>query len=340
MTQVALILRSALAVVFVVAGAAKLSDLRGTRDTLEAFGLRGDSARYGAWLLPLGELATAVAMLPDPTARWGAVAATVLLATFTVGVGWALSQGRTPNCNCFGQVSSEQISWRTVARNVALLAVAGFLVWRAPGASLGSWTTSSHAASLVAGLALIALLITAVFALHFRQRALATSHAAGPPTAMGLPVGAPAPTFALPTLDGELVTLESLLARGLPIVLIFASPSCIPCTMLMPEVARWRSALRRDISLVVVESDTAHLGLLRDRMTAVGDLEVLVDAGHGVSESYDARITPTGVAVGTDGRIASPPTAGSASIEALVRSVLRTSSTDSAAEQTVALQDA
>jgi hypothetical protein len=53
-------------------------------------------------LVPLAELAVAVALLPAATARWAAVGALVLLTVFTMGVVNALLRGREPDCHCFG----------------------------------------------------------------------------------------------------------------------------------------------------------------------------------------------------------------------------------------------
>ena len=65
-------------------------------------------------LLPAAELATAAALLFAATARWGALAALLLLAAFIFGLTRALRRGETPDCHCFGQVHSEPASWVTV----------------------------------------------------------------------------------------------------------------------------------------------------------------------------------------------------------------------------------
>lgn len=68
----------------------------------------------------------------------------------------------------------------------------------------------------------------------------------------GLPVGSAAPAIDLRDLRGEEVTLEGLRAAGKPVVLIFTSPDCAPCTDLLPEIGRWREehAGKLTISLV------------------------------------------------------------------------------------------
>ena len=167
MNTAALLARVVLALVFGLAGIAKLADLSTSRRTVEAFGVPRRIAEVLGTLLPVAELLVAAALLFQTTARWGAVGALVLLIVFSAGVAVALAQGRTPDCNCFGQVSSEQISWRTIARNAVFAVVAVFVVVQAPGASLESWTTDLTAANLVAGVAVLAAAFAGLGLLHF-----------------------------------------------------------------------------------------------------------------------------------------------------------------------------
>ena len=247
MHVLALIIRVALTLAFGLAGATKLRDLQTSRDTVQAFGVRPAPARVIGTLLPVTELATAVALLPSASARWGAVAALVLLVTFSAGVGVALANGRTPACNCFGQVSSQQISWRTLARNGVLIALAAFAVWKAPGSSLGHWTTNAAAASLVAGFAVLALGFALAAALHFRQVSsrLEKRIEVGKPAAREpLATGDPAPSFTLPTVTGAEISLDTLCERGRPVLLVFAQPDVRP---LPQSAARARALVVRAV---------------------------------------------------------------------------------------------
>jgi uncharacterized membrane protein YphA (DoxX/SURF4 family) len=118
-----------LAVVFFIAGASKLSDREGSRQTMIDFGLPAALATPLGLLLPLGELAVAVALVPAPTAWWGAIGALMLLLLFVVGISINLARGRKPECHCFGQLHSAPAGWNTLTRNAALSAVAGFVLW-------------------------------------------------------------------------------------------------------------------------------------------------------------------------------------------------------------------
>src|SRR5215218_7157556 len=65
--------RLLLATVFAVAGVAKLADRAGSRQAIVDFGLPARLATLLGILLPLYELAVAAALIPTPTAWWGAV---------------------------------------------------------------------------------------------------------------------------------------------------------------------------------------------------------------------------------------------------------------------------
>src|SRR5438067_4473135 len=103
--------RVVLAMVFGAAGLAKLADRAGSRRALIGFGLPAALAAPLGVLLPLAELAVAVALIPAATAWWGAGGALALLLLFIVGVGTNLALGRKPDCRCFGQVAAGPVGW-------------------------------------------------------------------------------------------------------------------------------------------------------------------------------------------------------------------------------------
>ena len=113
-----LLARAVLALVFLIAGVAKLADLDTSRDTVEAFGFTLPVARVVGTALPFAEITVALGLLVQQSSRWAAVAAIVLLAGFTAAIGRALSRGSRPNCNCFGQLTSQAIGAQTIGRNL------------------------------------------------------------------------------------------------------------------------------------------------------------------------------------------------------------------------------
>src|SRR5205807_6073500 len=101
MSLVLLLARLLLAAVFLVSGQAKLADLAGSRQALRDFGVPAALADPFGLLLPLAELAVAVALLLPAMAWWGALGALALLLLFVVGIGSNLARGRHPDCHCF-----------------------------------------------------------------------------------------------------------------------------------------------------------------------------------------------------------------------------------------------
>jgi len=95
-----------LAVVFLVAGVAKLADPAGSRAALRDFGVPASLSIPFGVLLPLCELAVAVALLLPIIAWWGSRGALLLLVLFVAGIDSNLAQGRQPDCHCFGQLHS------------------------------------------------------------------------------------------------------------------------------------------------------------------------------------------------------------------------------------------
>jgi uncharacterized membrane protein YphA (DoxX/SURF4 family) len=65
--------RLLLALVFAVAGAAKLADRQSSRQAIVDFGVPTALAAPLGMLLPLAELAAAATLLPASTAWWGAL---------------------------------------------------------------------------------------------------------------------------------------------------------------------------------------------------------------------------------------------------------------------------
>ena len=134
--------RLVLAAVFIAAGVGKLLDLPGSRRALRDFGVGEPLARYGGTALPILELATAAALLVQPVARWGGLAALLLLAAFSVGIVNALAHGQDPRLQLLRSISlGAGGSWPACSQGV-LAALAGFVAVAGPGSSVrrgGRW---------------------------------------------------------------------------------------------------------------------------------------------------------------------------------------------------------
>ena len=342
-----LVARFILAGVFAVAGLAKLADRAGSRQSVSDFGAPGFLAGPASVLLPLTEVAVAVALVPKTSAWWGGFGALALLVVFVTAIGVSLARGHKPDCRCFGQLHSSPAGWQTLGRNGALAAVAAIVVLAGrdnPGRSAVAWLgdlSTLELAAVVGGALALGLLAleTALLLNLLRQsgrlllRLEAVEQRLGvqPERApgaepevpqLGLPVGTAAPPFALPGLYGETLTLDALRARGNPVVLLFTDPSCGPCNALLPEVGRWQRAHDGEITMAVVSRGTADEN--RAKSTEHGITNVLLQQDREVAEAYGEEGTPAAVVVRPDGTIGSALAAGADAIGALVATTVGT----------------
>jgi peroxiredoxin len=339
-----LIARLVLAALFSLAGVAKLSDLKGSRQAIIAFGVPSAIAAPLGLLLPLAELTVAATLLPSSTAWWGALGALALLSLFLVGITYNLARGRKPDCHCFGQLHSAPAGWKTLVRNGVLAAVAGFVIWEGyeggAGPSALSWLEALSAAQLLGllgGVLVLALLVGQwVFLVHLlrqngrllvRLEALEASVAAGgsvapsqngTPThqAEGLPVGSAAPDFSLSGLHGETLTLEALRSSGKPVMALFTDPDCGPCNAMLPDVGRWEEEHAQKLTLALVSRGEVEEN--KTKASEHGLKNVLLQKDWEVSGSYEVRGTPSAVLIAPDGKVATPVAGGAEGIRGLL----------------------
>jgi thiol-disulfide isomerase/thioredoxin/uncharacterized membrane protein YphA (DoxX/SURF4 family) len=337
-----LILRLALAAVFLVAATTKLTDRAGTRRAIGEFGTPDPVAGPAALGLPIAELAVTGCLLVPGAVRYGAFGALALLGVFCAAIGVNLAKGRTPDCHCFGQLHSEPVGAKTLARNGVLAAGAVLVLslgWSDPGPSAVAWIAgldATGALALALGVAALAVLAVggwvAVHLLRQHGRLLLRlerleSALAGAgievdadegytlPEA-GLPVGRTAPGFVVPAVAGGTLGLTALLEGERPALLVFTDPGCGPCQALMPEVARWQREHADEVTIAVLSSGDRDE--TRAKAEEHGLARVLVDPGRSVSAAFEAHGTPAAVLVAPDGTVASPVAQGSDAIERLL----------------------
>ena len=333
-----------LAAVFAAAGIAKLADLRGTRLAVREFGAPAILVRPLTLGLPLAELAVAALLLYGPTRAVGGAGGLALLALFAAAIAVSLARGRAPDCHCFGQLHSSPASWRTLARNGVLagLAVAPLyagVTGETPSAFAWAGAAGTmEILAIAAGAVAVALLSGGVLAFLSLTRSYGSVllqlerikerlAEAGieidehePQPELGLEPGTVAPPFAAVDTTGADVSLDDLLAPGLPLLLLFTSSSCGPCSALLPTVAAWQDEHAHELTIAVANGS--------DRETSRAEAEehglehMLVDESLALFEALEANSTPNAVLVAADGTIASWAAAGADEIEQLLETVL------------------
>jgi uncharacterized membrane protein YphA (DoxX/SURF4 family) len=323
-----LVARIALATVFLAAGVGKLLDLAGARAALFGFGVSRRVARLAGPLIPATELAAAAALVVQPTARWGGLAALILLLAFLGGIANALGRGEAPDCHCFGIFHSSKAGPSAIYRNALLAAVAAFVVAQGPGPSVTAWISDHGLGEVLAAVLATAAAVAAAIAGRLRnENTLLRSQlervrqdlARVPP---GLPVGAFAPRFDLTKADGGTLALDDLTARGLDTLLIFMDRACAHSREIARDVARWQTTLSERMTIAVVGGGLAEGTTPLDEITDIGFQD-----GREVREAYHVIGTPSAVLVSPDTRIASSLAQGPTAIEALLRLTLRDAST-------------
>jgi thiol-disulfide isomerase/thioredoxin/uncharacterized membrane protein YphA (DoxX/SURF4 family) len=328
MDTLADVARALLAVVFTVAAVAKLLDLPRSRRTMAAFGLSPRMARTAGTTLPFVELAAAILLVLEPTAQVGGILALVLLLVFIGGMSYALAQGRTPDCNCFGQIAAEPIGWRTLVRNVVLAAFAVAVAANGAGAGLLAWTSAQTAQTLAALLVLTLVAALMVIA-HLRREVTSyegTIELHKRRSGMlpgGLPVGLRAPGFELSDIHtGETITLHGLCGLGRPVLLLFVSSNCGPCVRLFPEIERWSKVLRDRVTFAVLSNGGPDREEIAAQLREVGDFTTVIQDVHEVADMFRVLSTPSAIIIDARGRIASGLVGGPDEVEALVRVAL------------------
>jgi len=324
MNALLLTVRCLLAAVFFVAAFGKFLDLRGAQRALEDFGVTARMARPGRVALPVAELAVGLALVIRPSARWGAVAALVLLGIFVGAVARAMSQGRAPDCHCFGQIHSEPAGRSNLLRNALFATAAVFILAAGSGPSLTEALGSLNGTgvALVATSSLAALLALAVGELWSARRRLEAELGRSiasklPP---GLARGTLAPDFTLTPIRGTAGSLSGLMEIARPAVFVFISTACGPCLAMLPTLARWQQSLVGSLTLAAIfsgeEAEVERLSTEHELSTA------LLQAAEETFTAYALRATPSAVLIDAEGVIAGAPAEGVPAIEALIRSAV------------------
>lgn len=312
-------IRVVLAAVFLLAAVGKALDAAGTRRALSEFGAPQWAISPGAWLLPAAELAVAAALLFAPTARAGAVGAFVLLLLFVAAIARTLRAGSAPDCHCFGQFHSSPAGPATLGRNVSLAALSALVALEGPERGIGAAFVHRDATVLaLVATSLAAVLLAAAYASLWIESRKLRADAEASARVQGLPVGTPAPGFSLPDRAGRIVTLENLLARGLPVVLVLVHPECGPCHELVPQLSRWVASISERVTVAAVSAGAF--------VAEAGELAVLTARGFEIADAYAVRTTPSSIGIDVEGRIDTGVALGPLGVEEMIRATLRASS--------------
>jgi len=126
------LVRLALGGLFLWAAAAKVPDMAAFAESVANYRLLPAALVPAVSAAVIGiEIAVGALLVSGRLARGAALAAAALLAVFTAGLAQALLRGIDLRCGCFG--GTENATWWTVLRDLAMLAGAALVLARGPG---------------------------------------------------------------------------------------------------------------------------------------------------------------------------------------------------------------
>ncbi len=124
-------------------------------------------------------------------------------------------------------------------------------------------------------------------------------------SAFGLEVGAPAPSFANPQMDGTYLMSKNIFGKGWVLIDFFAT-DCEPCKKELPELQRMADELGSEgLSVLVVATDTQGAALVKPFVESQKvRLPLVIDRYRVTTERYGVTQIPSVFLVDPKGAIA------------------------------------
>ena len=114
-------------------------------------------------------------------------------------------------------------------------------------------------------------------------------------------VGARAPDFSLPTIDGDTLTLSDL--RGKPVILTFWTTGCGACLYQMPFFQVAQEEMGQEVNIIAIDIGESG-GLVQLFAAYYGyTFTFALDYDGSVYNEYNVRGTPTNFLIDEDGVI-------------------------------------
>lgn len=338
MESVILLVRLFLFGIFALAGVGKFLDLKGSEKAFMEFGVPAGVALPASVALSIFEIVLAILFLSTATSWIAAIGALALLLLFIGQMTYQMAKGNAPDCHCFGQVHSEPVGKKSIARNIVFAGMTGLLVVSGRGAQgISLLDDRLDIIQLVLGLTVIGLLVAAlsylrqisrdqvklmrqieIMELVSREGGAVEREDAGHPHE-GMPIGTFFPNFELPDLKGEMIGLSALREAKRPILFLFVSPNCMPCGALVPEFEQWQRDLAGKLNIVFISNGTAAQNF--EKFAGEAEKVILLQKEREIAEAVKAQWTPTAILMDVNGRIKSHAIAGDGAIRGLIEQI-------------------
>jgi peroxiredoxin/uncharacterized membrane protein YphA (DoxX/SURF4 family) len=296
--------RVALSVVFAVGAVRMLFDLAGSRTALEEFGVPARFVAPAAITLAGLELAAAALLLIASTAQAGAALAALLPIAAMLP---SRRRGAPPD-------------WVTLARNAALTIAAVFVLAAGPGPGIPDWVSHADGTTVALVVMGVVTIVLGYAALSlWRRNRMLTGRGHAPAVPVALEIGQAVPDVTLVAQDGTGVATAELLGDQRRAIFVFTDAGCEPCAQFLPELARWREALRERIDIQVLAAGDEEQNR---RLAAEHAIPVLLDRENAAARAFGIGATPGAVEVDAARRVAAPTAIGAPAIEGLIRAAL------------------
>lgn len=286
------VIRSVLSVAYLVASVSKLREL--PRFRLSAKGLGIPSALTGsvATSIPILEMLLSLLIATGWKRRFTGYSSAVLLSIFSVLLSANIIKGRNVSCGCFGTASERQISWRDVARNVAMILSSldhaetrrvSAEIMRLRANVRSSSGTAIHFMTLYAlssSLLVLAFAILRRYGRALTERTQLEEHLANL---------ARTEDIAVPLLSGALLRLNCESARNRSVRMLFVSSTCDHCMTLLTTILNAEEELL-DVWFVVDSAEHPQLLAMIDKFSSG---RIVVDHNDYLAKLLDVKASPT-----------------------------------------------
>lgn len=322
-----------LSLALLVSGASKLPAHRQTVDAMASLRLpvrklHSQAARILPWV-EIG-LALLVWIPVIPLQITLTILTALLMITFLVIIGRALSFGVPVECSCFGSLASPTVSKATLARNILLVTLSLVSILAATRGVLAGAVLDSPLALLSTTIAMVVAIALTVLVLGGSQPTTSEDAAVAPSPASAAPgeepgedgmldyLRQPIPYAMLENPDGSHISLRQL-ASHKPVLLLLLTPGCGPCERVMDEVSGWTQEMGQ---LLQIRSVLSHkpanpesAGL--DRLEGT----IAMDPENNIASVFSTRGNPSAVLLGADGLLAGGPVTGGSEVVDFVEEI-------------------
>jgi peroxiredoxin len=226
-----------------------------------------------------------------------------------------------PDCNCFGGLTQTEVGRGTLIRNLLLGGGAAFVALGGQSLSAFRWVDVPAARDrpgivlMVAGLAGLTWFCWQLLQQNGRlllrleaEGSGASSARSGAKALPPLDPGTVAPGFAGRDLDGEPVSLDSLLAAGHPVALFFTDPSCGACESALDTVARAQRERADELTLAVISSGS--IDRIEQKAAEFGLVSVVPQEDESLFDAYRVYGVPGIVEIDENGSLTRPAALG------------------------------